>query len=72
MLDTKVRYHKIFYKQNKNSKNIAYFVNFLLKIIQLIFIYYIDILLLHIYTKKDPYKGILKKTFPMTSSLKSK
>ena len=49
-----------------------YFSIFLLKIIQLILIYYIDILLLHIYTKKDPYKGILKKTLPMTSLSKSK
>ena len=45
---------------------------FLLKIIQLRVIYYMNIFLLYIYTKKDSYKGILKKTLPITSSSKSK
>ena len=50
----------------------TYFSIFLLRIIQLRFVYHIDVFLLHIYTKKDPYKGILKKTLPMTSLSKSK
>ena len=41
----------------------TYFSIFLLRIIQLRFVYHIDVFLLHIYTKKDPYKGILKKDF---------
>ena len=50
----------------------TYFSIFLIRIIQLRFVYHIDVFLLHIYTKKDPYKGILKKTLPMTSLSKSK
>ena len=50
----------------------TYFSIFLLKIIQLRLVYHMDIFLLHIYVKKDSYKGILKKTLPMTSLSKSK
>lgn len=49
-----------------------YFSIFLLKVIQLRFVYHTDVFYYISIQKKDSYKGILKKTLPMTSLSKSK